>query len=320
MYLHTVRLFVYRFRMRRIRRRYIQRVEAGSSLNNYAKGYALLEAHSRYRRAAWLSTTLAVRTTHVELHRARLLAIMLLQACCRRDRPRLRYSRRIAKVRFDILRYNNLAGTQKSLTRFNMRYTVGSGFKEIKIKALQSAAGTPAGYLLNSLNTYQRLAMINSVDIGEQQRNLKGVASPRLPSSPRPGAQASRSPLAERVTASRGPIALLHCMGEALSPHTPFPRPPPKPIPDSALLGLWSGGHGPAPELPPLVGSESSVESASPSHHPGLGYARGLFVGTSQGQCKADHTGLPVIDQHRASMRPGEWVDGQGFGVSGSRV
>jgi hypothetical protein len=70
-------------------------------------------------------------------------------------------------------------------------------------RALQSAAEQTQGYLLNSLNTYQRLAMINSVDIGEQQRNLhlkgEGGASPRQPSSPRERAAIPRSPLADRL-------------------------------------------------------------------------------------------------------------------------
>ena len=70
-------------------------------------------------------------------------------------------------------------------------------------RALQSAAEQTQGYLLNSLNTYQRLAMINSVDIGEQQRNLhlkgEGGASPRQPPSPRERADVPRSPLADRL-------------------------------------------------------------------------------------------------------------------------
>lgn len=116
---------------------------------------------------------------------------------------------KVNKIRWDIQRYARLASAEKTIIRFTMKYHVGNAFKEIKMKALQSAAGTQSGYLLNSLNTYQRLAMINSIDVGkiERQKMAVGVleegsadirGQPLSPSRPEPPRLADRlkSPLA----------------------------------------------------------------------------------------------------------------------------
>lgn len=70
----------------------------------------------------------------MELHRTRILSAQLLEASSRRDAPRARYIKRVTKVRGDIERYNNLAGRQKQVVKFNMSYHIGHGFKEIKIR------------------------------------------------------------------------------------------------------------------------------------------------------------------------------------------
>ena len=117
----------------------------------------------------------------------------------------------------------------------------------------------------------------------------------------------------DRVSASRGPLPLLSCIEETLSPATPFPRPPPAPVvqyetfrPSLSDREAGGGGGQAAPnamQFPPLVGAESVVEAASPSRRPPPGFARSLHAGSAQGRSRPDHTGLPVIDKHRASMR-----------------